>query len=50
MQWEKEKIIIDSGEEVDAQAPAIISASHSTDIPAFYYGVSFWQNIFHKMP
>jgi len=36
MQWKKEKIVIDSGEEIDAQAPIIISASRSTDIPTFY--------------
>ena len=36
MQWKKEKIIITDGTEVDAQVPIIISASRSTDIPAFY--------------
>jgi DNA repair photolyase len=36
MQWKKEKIIISSGEEVNAQSPVIISASRSTDIPTFY--------------
>ena len=36
MQWKKEKIIIADGTEVNAQAPIIISASRSTDIPAFY--------------
>jgi len=36
MQWKKEKIIITNGTEVDAQAPIIISASRSTDIPTFY--------------
>jgi len=35
MKWKKEKIII-NGEEIEAQAPVIISASRSTDIPAFY--------------
>ena len=33
---DKIKIITDSGEQVEAQAPIIISASRSTDIPAFY--------------
>ncbi len=36
MQWKKEKITIADGTEVDAQAPIIISASRSTDIPTFY--------------
>ena len=36
MAWEKIKIQRDNGEFVDAQAPVIISASRSTDIPAFY--------------
>jgi len=36
MQWKKEKIVIDSGSEVEAQVPIIISASRSTDIPTFY--------------
>jgi len=36
MQWKKEKIIITDGIVVDAQAPIIISASRSTDIPTFY--------------
>lgn len=36
---EKIKIYTDSGELVEASAPVIISASRSTDIPAF-----FWQN------
>ena len=35
MAWEKIKIQRDNGEFVDAQAPVIISASRSTDIPAF---------------
>jgi len=45
MQWKKEKIVIDSGEEVEAQAPIIISASRSTDIPTFYgdWFVSRWK-------
>lgn len=33
---EKIKIYTDSGELVEASAPVIISASRSTDIPAFF--------------
>ena len=36
MKWDKIKMKRDNGEVVDAQAPVIISASRSTDIPAFY--------------
>lgn len=36
MAWDKVKIKRDNGEFVDAQAPVIVSASRSTDIPAFY--------------
>lgn len=36
MAAEKTTIRIDSGERVEAQAPVILSASRSTDIPAFY--------------
>lgn len=36
MNWDKVKITKRSGEVVDAQAPIIVSASRSTDIPAFY--------------
>lgn len=36
MSWKNIKIIAENGEEVSAQAPVIISASRSTDIPAFY--------------
>ncbi len=36
MQWQKEKIKLEDGTEVEAQAPVIISASRSTDIPTFY--------------
>lgn len=36
MAWDKIKITKDNGEVVDAQAPIIVSASRSTDIPAFY--------------
>ena len=53
-----EKILIknDAGEQVEATAPVIISASRSTDIPAFYcdwffhrlkVGYSAWTNPFN---
>ena len=56
MAWEKIKIQRDNSEFVDAQAPVIISASRSTDIPAFYAdwffdrlekGYSAWSNPFN---
>jgi len=34
--WQKVQIQRECGEIVDAQAPLIVSASRSTDIPAFY--------------
>lgn len=55
-QWQKIKIQRDNGEWVEAQAPVIISASRSTDIPAFYsdwffhrlkVGYSAWTNPFN---
>ena len=55
-QWQKTQIRRDNGEVVDAQAPIIISASRSTDIPAFYadwlfhrlkVGYSAWTNPFN---
>ena len=55
-QWQKIKITRENGETVDAQAPIIISASRSTDIPAFYadwffhrlkIGYSVWTNPFN---
>ena len=55
-QWQKTQIQRDNGEMVDAQAPVIISASRSTDIPAFYAdwffhrlkaGSSAWNNPFN---
>ena len=55
-QWQKIKITRENGETVDAQAPMIISASRSTDIPAFYAdwffyrlgkGYSAWTNPFN---
>lgn len=36
MAWGKDRIQLDNGLFVDAQAPEIVSASRSTDIPAFY--------------
>ena len=56
MAWTKNRIILDSGEIVDAQSPVIVSASRSTDIPAFYAdwffyrlekGYSAWTNPFN---
>ena len=36
MKWDKINITRQNGEVVEAQAPVIVSASRSTDIPAFY--------------
>ena len=36
--WLKQDIILENGSKVSAQAPMIVSASRSTDIPAFYAG------------
>ena len=51
MQWKKEKIIITDGTEVDAQAPIIISASRSTDIPTFYsdWFINRWEGRISQM-
>lgn len=55
-QWQKSNIKRENGEIVEAQAPIIISASRSTDIPAFYadwffhrlkVGYSAWMNPFN---
>lgn len=55
-QWQKIQIQRDNGETVDAQAPVVVSASRSTDIPAFYadwffhrlkVGYSAWTNPFN---
>lgn len=55
-QWNKIKITLDDGTEEEAQAPVIVSASRSTDIPAFYAdwffdrlkkGYSAWVNPFN---
>lgn len=54
--WDKENITIKSGQSVCAIAPIIVSASRSTDIPAFYsdwffnrlkVGYSAWTNPFN---
>ena len=53
------RIKTDSGERVDALAPVIVSASRSTDIPAFYArwffnrlkrGYCVWYNPFNQKP
>ena len=36
MTWQKEEIEVESDDKVSAQMPVIVSASRSTDIPAFY--------------
>lgn len=55
-QWQKITIQLDNGETAEAQAPIIVSASRSTDIPAFYadwffhrlkLGYSAWTNPFN---
>lgn len=59
MSTDKATIITDSGERVDAVAPVIVSASRSTDIPAFYSkwffnrlkkGYCVWYNPFNRQP
>ena len=59
MNWDKIKITKQNGEVVEAQAPIIISASRSTDIPAFYSdwlmqrikeGYVKWKNPFNGVP
>lgn len=56
MAWEKGPLLIEDGCIVDAQKPIIVSASRSTDIPAFYsdwffhrlkVGYSAWTNPFN---
>jgi DNA repair photolyase len=57
MNWVKRSIITDLGENVEAISPYIISASRSTDIPAFYSkwffnrlnkGYIAWKNPFNQ--
>jgi DNA repair photolyase len=59
MSWNKIKMPTEGGELVEAQAPVIISASRSTDIPAFYAdwfihrlekGYVKWKNPFNGVP
>jgi hypothetical protein len=59
MNWNKIQIKKSNGETVEAQAPIIISASRSTDIPAFYSdwfkqrlkeGYVKWKNPFNGVP
>lgn len=59
MIWKKTEILNDSNEKVTAQAPVIISASRSTDIPTFYAdwfierwkkGYVKWKNPFNNVP
>ena len=59
MKWQKIKIITENNEEVEAQAPIIVSASRSTDIPTFYAdwfvkrwekGYLKWINPFNNKP
>lgn len=59
MQWKKESIVLQNGLQTDAQAPIIISASRSTDIPTFYgdwfvdrwrAGYIKWTNPFNNQP
>ncbi|WP_347840022.1 DUF1848 domain-containing protein [uncultured Draconibacterium sp.] len=59
MNWKKTQIKDDTGQKVDAQAPVIVSASRSTDIPAFYsdwfierlkQGYVKWKNPFNGDP
>ena len=55
--WSKTEIVLDDGMKAEAQAPVIVSASRSTDIPAFYAdwflyrlkekGYSAWTNPFN---
>lgn len=59
MNWEKINIKTENETDVEAQAPIIISASRSTDIPAFYSdwfinrlkkGYLVWKNPFNQSP
>lgn len=59
MNWQKVEIVNDDGETVLAQAPIIVSASRSTDIPTFYAdwfverwkaGYVKWKNPFNGVP
>lgn len=57
--WKKKEIVTERGEQVMAQTPVIVSASRSTDIPAFYSdwfinrlekGYVKWINPFNGVP
>lgn len=57
--WKKKAIVTERGEQVMAQTPVIVSASRSTDIPAFYSdwfinrlekGYVKWINPFNGIP
>lgn len=50
MNWNKVDITTDQGDTVSAQAPVIVSASRSTDIPAFYadWFVARWKKGYVK--
>lgn len=57
--WSKEEIEIEDGTKVSAQMPIIVSASRSTDVPAFYAdwfmerlkaGYVKWFNPFNGLP
>jgi hypothetical protein len=57
--WIKDEIILQDGQKVAAQMPIIVSASRSTDIPAFYSdwlmsrlkaGYVKWYNPFNNVP
>lgn len=59
MAWDRVKITTDNGDVVEALAPVVISASRSTDIPAFYAkwffnrlerGYCVWYNPFNQKP
>ncbi|MCP9762301.1 DUF1848 domain-containing protein [Lacihabitans soyangensis] len=59
MSWDKAEIVSEQGEIVFAQAPVIVSASRSTDIPTFYAdwfverwkaGYVKWKNPFNGTP
>ncbi|MDD4527986.1 MAG: DUF1848 domain-containing protein [Candidatus Margulisbacteria bacterium] len=58
MNWKQKEIILDNGNKAISQAPIIVSASRSTDIPAFYsdwffhrldIGYSAWTNPFNGL-
>jgi DNA repair photolyase len=59
MNWQKTEIITENNEKVLAQVPVIVSASRSTDVPAFYAdwfinrlkaGYIKWKNPFSGVP